>query len=141
MEFRPIPEATPRKAMTVKRKLAACLAHMRHPEDSSLPLVPNADRMTDDEIIATVAFDHTIPLALGGKDEAHNIQPYPTRDHQAVKTPRDQKMIAKARRSRNSEEAFRARLLAKTTGDDAPRDIRKRRIPSRGFPKKRSVPA
>jgi hypothetical protein len=133
--FRPIPEATPRKAMTTKRKLAACLAHMRDPSDPSRPLVPGADKMTDDQIIAAVQFDHEIPLEIGGKDEAHNIRPLTILHHITVKTPLDQKIIAKARHNRDREKEFRDRVLAKTIGDDQPRDVRRNRIPNRPFQK------
>jgi hypothetical protein len=121
--------------MTTKRKLAACLAHMRDPVDQTRPLVPGADRMTDDEIIASVEFDHAIALNIGGRDEAHNIVPLPVAYHRQVKTPLDQKIIAKARHVRNAELAFRDRLLARAEGDDQ-RVVKKRHIPSRPFPKR-----
>lgn len=136
--FRPIPDATPRKAMTTKRKLAACLAHMRDPRDEKRPLVPGADRMTDDQIIAAVQFDHEIALDLGGKDQAHNIRPLTVKHHVEVKTPLDQTIIAKARHLRKDERAFRDKLLAKSIGDDAPRDVKRHRIPSRPFPKRQT---
>ncbi len=133
--FRPIPEATPRKAMTTKRKLASCLAQMRHPDDSARPLVPNAELMTEDEIISSVEFDHFIALELTRRDHPSNIRPLPIVEHRTVKTPRDARMIAKARHNRKREERHREVMAARTTDDDAPRDIRRNRIPNRPFQK------
>jgi 5-methylcytosine-specific restriction endonuclease McrA len=46
---------------------------------------------------AEFVYDHLIALELGGKDDASNVRPLCLRCH-AIKTPLDQKLIAKAKR-------------------------------------------
>lgn len=48
---------------------------------------------------AEIDFDHEIPLEIGGKDDASNMQPVHRACHK-VKTARDAKLIAKSRRIR-----------------------------------------
>lgn len=62
--------------------------------------------------------DHIIALQLGGKDEDDNLEPL-CGPHHAIKTKRDVRMIAKAKR------------LSGETGSDRKRKA----IPSRPFPK------
>lgn len=136
---RPSVEPTPRGSMSLTKRLASCLAQMRHPDDPKSPLVPGADRMTDAEIIAAVRFDHRIPLAIGGKDHPSNIVPLPTRYHETVKTPRDLRVIAKSKRVRAAGDRHAQVLVAKSIGDDAPRNVKRRQWPSRPFPKRQSA--
>ena len=49
----------------------------------------------------------------------------------------DRKAIDKTRRNGEAEEAFRRKLLAKSTGDDI-RDVKRHRIPSRPFASRRT---
>lgn len=74
-------------------------------------------------------YDHALPLGLGGKHRADNIQPL-CKIHHRQKTDRDIKLIAKAKR------------MAGTTGQRARREKRggssiKSRV--NGFPPKGSV--
>lgn len=66
-------------------------------------------------------FDHILALALGGKHAELNIEPL-CREHHKIKTRRDIKMIAKAKRQ------------ARETGKQNP-DRKKKKLQSRGFQK------
>lgn len=132
----PIPIAA-RRGMTAARKLAACLAHMTHPETGE-PLVPGAGHMTEAEIIAYVQFDHERPLAMGGRDHAANIRPLPIVDH-AEKTKADMKAIAKARRIDNwrATGRYHKRKARPIKSRGFRKDV-KQKIPSRPFQKRRA---
>lgn len=71
---------------------------------------------------------HIVPLTKG----RHAVQ---TRGKPATTAGSDIHAIAKVKRVGPAHEAFRARLLAKGTGE-APPPTRKRKIPSRPFPKR-----
>ena len=82
--------ATPRRAMTPKRRMAVlsrsglCCAH---------PGCVMCQRLE---------IDHIIPLELGGSDEDENLQAL-CHTHHKAKTKDDIKRIAKARRLRNKK--------------------------------------
>ena len=87
-------EATPRRAMTPKRrqtvlaKFGGCCAY------------PGC------ELTEGLEIDHTIPLEIGGRDDLDNLQPL-CRSCHARKTAQDIKIIAKARRLRKREDGTR----------------------------------
>lgn len=68
----------------------------------------------DCEATEGLEFDHAIPLALGGKHQADNIQPL-CRAHHRQKTDLDLKLIAKAKRL-SGEAGQRARRERKGGG-------------------------
>jgi len=78
-------ELDPRKGMTPARR-RRILAH-----HGGMCAYPDCFVCTDLEI------DHVIALALGGKDSDENLEPL-CRHHHGMKTRRDVKMIAKAKR-------------------------------------------
>jgi 5-methylcytosine-specific restriction endonuclease McrA len=71
------------------------------------------------EISDSLQIDHTIPIALGGVEEDHNLRPL-CNYHHLQKTKLDVKMIAKAKR-----------IIKRDAGEGRV----KRKIPSRGFSK------
>ena len=130
-----------RKAIPLKVKLAAALTHMLR-EDETGKLVPiisreDAKRMSEDDVLAVFEWDHIHPVALGGDNHHSNLSPLPKADHRAKTAKADIPRIAKVKRITRSQDEFRARLLAKDTGEPAPEPRkRKVKIPSRPFPKK-----
>lgn len=107
-------DATPRRAMTPKRRAAVLARHAGH------CAYPGCTVSTGLEI------DHVIALELGGKDADENLVPL-CGPHHKQKTALDAKLIAKARRLRKTE---------------AGETRAKRPIPSRGFaPGKRAIPS
>lgn len=135
IDFRPIPQPSPRKRLSATEKIAACLAHMKHGDE---PMVPGAEKMTVKEIVASVQWHHKLPHDLMGSDHPTNIIPQPKDFHIKVQTPIDRKAIDKSRRSRKAEEAFRARVLARSEGED-PNRVKKRHWPKRRFPQRRKI--
>lgn len=131
--FLPIPQPSKRKKLPLSTKLAACLSRMTGPDGG--PLVPGAETMTVKQILAAVEFDHEKARELLGSDHPSNIVPLPVKHHHQVKTPADQTKIKKARHLRKRELRRRAVLEAKAIGDDLPRDVKRHRIPNRGFDK------
>jgi hypothetical protein len=95
---------------------------------------------------ASVELHHQPPLSLRPYDEATGkwtpdandpryIVPMGKALHRERTAAIDIPASAKTRRVTKKHEAFRAVILAKQTGDDPPRDVRKHRIPSRPFHK------
>ena len=116
-----------RAHISLKTKLAAALLALEN-----IPFT-QAQRMTDDEIIALYHFDHwPIPHAHGGPDVAWNLVPMLAADHQAKTAKLDIPQIAKTKRISKEQQEFIARILT-------PRDLRpqkKSKWPSRPFKKK-----
>lgn len=83
----PVP-ATPRRQMTVKRKLEVMVAHGR--------CFLCGDKLAG---LDDTEFDHVLPLDLGGADTTDNIAPVHAACHKA-KTARDANAIAKGKRIR-----------------------------------------
>lgn len=106
MTLEPVP-ATPRKAMGQSRR-ARVLARF-----DGMCAYPGC------EIRDSLQIDHTIPIALGGKEEDANLRPL-CNYHHLQKTKLDVKMIAKAKR-----------IIKRDAGEGRV----KRKIPSRGFSK------
>lgn len=63
------------------------------------------------------------------------IVPLATKEHRERTAKIDIPQAAKTKRLEKAQEAFRAAMVAKTTGDDPPRDVKRHRIPSRPFQK------
>ena len=103
--------ATPRKAMGQSRR-ARVLARFY-----GMCAYPGC------EISDSLQIDHTIPIALGGVEEDHNLRPL-CNYHHLQKTKLDVKMIAKAKR-----------IIKRDAGEGR----MKQKIHSRGFSKP-SVP-
>lgn len=131
-----------RKHISLKKKLAAALLQItrrtRTPTGWDItPIIPfsEAQRMTADKIIALFHFDHyPIPHAQGGPDEPWNLVPMPRADHAEKTAKIDIPQIAKTKRIRRKHEESRQRML--TPREDRP--VRKSRIQSRGFEKRKS---
>lgn len=70
-------------------------------------------------------------------DDPRYLVPMDSGKHRERTAKVDVPVSAKVRRLTKKEEQFRAVLLAKSTGDDKPRDVRKRQWPKRTFRKKR----
>lgn len=90
--------------------------------------------------LTNVNFDHVHPLALGGADDIENIvavhidcHSAKTRGTGATTAGSDIGNIAKTRRLTKSQEAYRAALLRKETGEEKPRS----RWAKRAFPKRK----
>jgi predicted acylesterase/phospholipase RssA len=93
-----------------------------------------AQRMTDDEIIACFHFNHfPIPHSQGGPDCAWNLDPMPVAEHQEVTAKKDIPQIAKTKRLAREHEEFRQRML--TPRDERP--AKRSKWASRPFPKRR----
>jgi hypothetical protein len=131
-----------RKHVSLKTKLAAALLQMtRHTLHASggcgvTPIIPfsEAQRMTEDQIIALFHFDHyPIPHAQGGPDAPWNLVPTLRPEHAEKTAKIDIPQIAKTKRLSREHEEFRQRLL--TPRDERP--VRKSRIQSRGFEKRK----
>lgn len=69
-----------------------------------------------------VEFDHVLPLALGGADDATNLQALHSSCHSILKTALDKAQIAKAERQsdRTGQQARRAAREAKGLGPTFP---------------------
>jgi hypothetical protein len=121
-----------RKHVSLKTKLAAALLQMtrltkRHGGWEVPPIIPfsEAQRMTEDQIIALFHFDHyPIPHAQGGPDEPWNLVPTLRADHAEKTAKIDIPQIAKTKRLTRKQEEFRQRML--TPRDERP--ARKSRI-------------
>lgn len=129
----PAPPKGYRPHMPLKVKLEACLR--------ALGLEPK-----------DVQFDHEPPLQLRiwcptsldtipPANDARFIVPKGKAEHGIKTAKRDVPAIGKTKRLSREQEAFHARILAKTTGDESPpAKRRKSRIPSRPFRTTRSKP-
>lgn len=116
---------------------------------------------TDEDINGGIDWDHDPPLALRLVDpetgllvpdanDPHHIRPLRREDHRRktfgpggekriTTAGSDAHAIAKVRRLAPVQADFDRRLLAKSTGEAAPAETkRKRKIPSRPFPKRKS---
>lgn len=88
-----------------------------------------------------VEYDHVLPLALGGADDATNLQAVHSSCHSIFKTSLDRAQITKATRQgggRGSREAKRAAREAKGLGPTFPSrpfPASQQKMQSRPFPK------
>jgi hypothetical protein len=113
----------------LKTRLASALCQMLRPNERGV-LVPvisfeQAQRMTEDEILAAFHFDHyPVPHSQGGSDHHSNIMPVPTREHQVKTAKIDIPQIAKTKRLARAASEHVAALAAKAAG--APRPAAKK---------------
>ena len=122
-----------RKHIPLKTKLAAALLHMRRatPDGRWVLIIPfsEAQRMTPDAIISRFRFDHHIPHAEGGPDEAWNLDPLPVAEHLEKTTKIDVPGIAKRKRVARKHAEHQQRM--QTPRDERP--AKKTRWASRPF--------
>lgn len=116
-----------RAHVNLKTKLAAALREL-----ARIP-VDHAQLMTADQLISLFQWDHNLYHVHDGGDEHYNLTPMMIASHREKTAKIDVPQIAKTRRISREQEAFRQRLL--TPREDRP--VRKSRIQSRGFEKKR----
>ncbi len=103
-------------------------------DEAGKPLIPHEDAklMTSSQIISLFQFDHwPIRAEAGGPVAPWNLTPRLILAHREKTATIDIPQIAKIRRIKADEEAFRARLLAKVKGK---RTQPKGRWPKRTFP-------
>lgn len=152
-------EQRKRKKPTLRVKLCSALREVyklrkKLGMDTGLPCQA-VDEMSDAEILAKTDWDHTVFHVWGGADDSRNLTPLPQEYHRKVKTPKDQKVIAKVRRSErkkrieaalngdirdgfeNWSKKDKADLYKKAYRQENPAPSRK--IPSRPFPKSNGV--
>lgn len=101
-----------RKSPSYSDRIAAVLQLLKRSDGSPL-IPPHIAAQGAKAILRCVEWDHMTPVALGGSNEWHNIQPLSVEDH-AKKTKRDVAAIAKAKRLEKKYQDFRRRILAKT---------------------------
>ncbi len=137
-----IPRERKKKAhISLREKLASALAHMMVEVDGKLErAIPHQDaaKMTSDEVISLFHFDHNVYEAIGGETTHHNLTPRFIADHRRKTAKIDLPAIRKSDRVESAHEAFRSRVLAKTTDDVAvvePAARPKSKLRSRGFQK------
>lgn len=106
---------TRRRAPNLTEKTAACLLMLKRGEDWLIP-EPIRSTGTAEEICKAVEWDHAFLHALGGDTRPQNITPLRKADHKE-KSRKDNGIAAKSKRLTKKEEEFRARLLAKASGD------------------------
>lgn len=118
-----------RSRAVLQMQLAAALCYI-----GEIP-TEDAKALGDEGILSLFQFDH-YPIAKehGGPDASWNLKPRFILNHRE-KTKSDQKFSAKLRRVTKEQEAFRARMLAKSGQGDAP-PRPKSRLQSRGFDKR-----
>jgi hypothetical protein len=107
-----------RRAPNATEKIAAALLKIKVGAEGGYWLIPEPVRSegTAAEICKAVQWDHIRRHAEGGDTRPQNIDPLLVATH-AVKTNKiDKPEIAKGKRYGAKEEAFRARLLAKQSG-------------------------
>lgn len=104
-----------RRALNKTERLAAALLQIKR---GSEWLIPEPLRSSGDAeaICAAVQWDHRIPLASGGTNDAQNMQPLSKAEHKA-KTRRDIANIARAKRLTKKQAECRRRILAAETGE------------------------
>lgn len=117
----------PRKEPTLKDKLAAALR-----EIAQIPM-DHARLMTADQMLSLFQFHHILYHTDSGIDEHWNLEPMLIRPHRERTAKIDVPQIARTRRISATEEEFRRRML--TPRDERP--VKRSRIPSRPFPKRR----
>lgn len=109
--------ARPRKQPNMSEKLASALLHIKRGVEGDDWLVKGDLRTASArEICSSIDWDHVRRWAEGGENTPQNIQPLPRAEHRE-KSRNDTTEVAKGKRYGAKEEAFRARLLAKHSGD------------------------
>lgn len=123
--------------VSLRTKLAAALCHMMHEEDGKLvPIFTHdeAKALSESQILSLFCWDHDpIPHAEGGEDAHYNLRPSLIVPHRIKTATVDVPGIAKRRRINKEHLEFQRRML--TPRDERP--VKRSRIPSRPFPKRR----
>lgn len=122
-----------REHISLKTKLASALLTLGHVDYA------HAKGMTEDQIISLYHWDHGILYAIEPNDSFWNLVPTLISEHRE-KSKRDTAIVAKSKRIVRKRAAHHARMGASTDSfADLDRAMgflaRKRRIPSRPFPK------
>lgn len=114
---------TPRKPLTRDERHARAILMIRNGIGESVIDQEWAKTATPRDIVDRFEKmfhdDHRIPRGLGGSEHVSNRQPLSPEDHRE-KTKRDVKTIAKSKRVEKAQDEFRAKILARTFGEDAP---------------------
>lgn len=125
-----------RKDPTLRTKLAAAVSALFLTHDEAVAL-------SEDQVLSLVQWDHYPILHVDDGPDVHwNLTPRLIPGHRAKTAKIDVPAVAKRKRITKTEEAFRARLLAKTEPTDELRAFiamkfpKGRKLQSRGFPKK-----
>ncbi len=100
-----------RKPPSLSEKLVAVLLTM-HKGDGTPIIPPELRDKPARDILRSIQWDHSTALGLDGADTPSNLQPLTVADH-AVKTKRDVKAIAKAKRGAADTAEFVRKMLAK----------------------------
>ena len=122
-----------RKKLSRDVREAACLLQIRKGDGW---LIPEPLRSSGDAraIIAYVQYDHATPHALTADDRPQNLAPMGRADHALKTTQTDVPELAKTKRITAKQQAFRARMTAKTDNfREATKDKPKAKLKSRGF--------
>jgi len=129
--------AVKRKHLSLETRLASALLTIVRPGSDGFmaPVIPfeMARTMTNRQIIAHFRFDHcVIPHAEGGSDEAWNLAPIPTKEHDKKTAMVDVPGIAK--RKRVAKGHIEHTRIMQTPRDQ--REPKRSKWASRPFPKK-----
>jgi hypothetical protein len=136
--------AARRRAPNASEKIAACLLMLK---DGGEWLIhePLRSMGTADMICAAVEWHHSFQHALGGDTRPQNITPMLKAAHAAYTNGKphlkdgDKSIIAKSKRITHEQEEFRARMMAKQTGEAPPKRKAKARIANRPFSKEQRL--
>jgi hypothetical protein len=126
--------AEPRKQPTLTIKLAATLLMLKDAGGEPLISHEHAKLMSAEQINSLFQFDHwPIRHEAGGPTEPWNLTPRMIPEHRTKTAKIDIPEAAKIKRIGPAEEAFRARMLAKS--DPSVETAQPKRRQSRPFPK------
>lgn len=126
-----------RKRLTKSERYASVILQLKRGDGSPAIDRDVAKTMTADEIIAafeaSVQFDHTVPVAIGGNNHPTNVTAIDPAEHRAKTAKTDVPQIAKTKRIAAAEAAFRGRVLAKSGQSVEENATKRSRWPSRKF--------
>jgi hypothetical protein len=130
-----------RRAPNKTERIAACLLMLKHGDEWLIP-EPLRSTGTAEEICRCVDWDHAFRHASGGDTRPQNITPMRKADHKlktfgskATTAGSDVHGAAQDKRIQRKQAEFKARMLAKATGEEPPRKKAKAKISSRPFSK------
>jgi hypothetical protein len=137
------PAKVKRRAPTKTEKLAATLLMLKTADPvtgEQIPVIDPkwAETVSAQEIVDRFEkwnrWDHTTPHFYKPGNHPSNLVPLPRQHHEAVKTPKDQKDIAKTKRLMKKHDQFVRSLFAKAKGEPPPPPVKKKaKMQSRGF--------
>jgi hypothetical protein len=133
--------ATRRRAPNKTERIAACLLMLKRGDEWLIP-EPLRSTGTAEEINSFVDWDHAFRHASGGDTRPQNITPMRKADHKvktfgskATTAGSDIHGAAQDKRIQRKQAEFKARMLAKATGEVPPRQRAKAKIANRPFSK------